>query len=311
MKLDPVSRAPVPAITGDDLIATVPSLADIANVEVENLFNLPSDYMAPELWIQLHRSVTQALEDERNAGVVISHGTDTLEETAWFLELTISSSKPVVVIGAQRNASSVDSDGPRNLLNGVRVCVCAEARSKGVMVVLNGQINAARDATKSHTSDVEAFKSGDAGYLGNLDDDRVVFYRQPTRKLFIPLVGEALPHVEIVCMYAGASGAMVRAAVSAGASGIVIQALGWGNVNIDMYEAIQDAIDDGVSVVISTRVHNGRVRPVYGFTGGGKTLKDIGAVFGDNLSPQKARILLMLALQTRTTANEMQALFDR
>lgn len=311
MKIDPVSQAPVPAITGEDLISTVPSLSTFAKVEVQNLSNVPSDYMGPELWIQLHRSVTSALEDEDTVGVIVSHGTDTLEETAWFLDLTVSSDKPVVLIGAQRNASSSDFDGPRNLLNGVRVCVCPEARDKRVMVVLNNQINAARDVTKSHTSDVEAFKSGDFGCIGNVDDDRVVFYRTPTRRLSIPLITETLPYVEIVTMFAGANGAMVRAAAKAGAIGIVVQALGWGNVNIEMYEAIRDVINDGVFVVISTRVQNGRVRPIYGFTGGGKTLKEIGAVFGDNLSPQKARILLMLALQSKSSQEEIQKLFDR
>jgi len=310
MKIDPVKKAPVPALSGDDLLATVPDLSAIATLRVNNLFNLPSDYMGPEQWTVLHRVVAESLAQEDVAGVIISHGTDTLEETAWFLDLTISSRKPMVLTGAQRNASAPDFDGPRNLLNAARVCVDPEAIGKGAMVVLNNQINAARDVTKSHTSDVEAFKSGDFGFLGTVDDDRVVFSRAPLRRQHVALVGE-LPEVAIVSMYGGADGSLIRFAAKAGARGIVVQALGWGNVSLAMYEAIDEVIRAGVCVVISTRVQNGRVRPVYGFAGGGKTLKEIGAIFADNLSPQKARILLMLALQGPTSGPALQALFDR
>ncbi len=314
MKIDPVKQAPVPAISGEDLVATVPEIAKVARVEVQNLSNVPSDYMDPERWAELQKAVTEALARPEVACVVVSHGTDTLEETAWFLDLTVASEKPIILVGAQRNASEKDFDGPRNLLNAARICVAPEARGKGAMIALNSQINAAREATKTHTSDVETFKSGDFGFLGVADSDRVIFSRSPTRRQHVPLklkAGEKLPYVEIIAMYGGADGGMVRAAVAAGAKGIVIQALGWGNVNIPMYEAIQQAIAKGIPVVISTRVPNGRVLPNYGFKGGGKTLQEAGAVFADNLSPQKARILLMLALQTTSKAADLQKLFDR
>lgn len=310
MKLDPATGAPVPALSGDALLAAVPGLADIATLRVNSLFNLPSDHIGPDQWVQLQRAVADALAQEDVVGAIVSHGTDTLEETAWFLDLTIASRKPVVVVGAQRNASAFDCDGPRNLLNAARVCLAGDAAGKGVLVVLNNQINAAREVTKTHTSDVEAFKSGDFGLLGTVDDDRVVFARCPARRQHLPLTGE-LPKVEIVPMYAGADGSMIRLAASSGAKGIVVQALGWGNVSLPMFEAIGQALREGVAVAISTRVPNGRVRPIYGFAGGGKTLNDAGAVFADNLSPQKARILLMLALQTRHTQASLQEVFDR
>ena len=311
MKIDPVKNAPVPALSGEDLVAGVPELAKIAEVRVESPFNLPSGYIDPERWVAIHKLVVKALASEEVAGAMISHGTDTLEETAYFLDLTVSSEKPIVLVGAQRNASERDFDGPRNLLNAARICVSPQARGKGAMITLNNQINAAREATKTHTSDVEAFKSGDSGFLGVVDYDRVVFARTPSRRQHITLKGTPLPRVDIVAMYAGADGTLLRAAVAAGAKGIVIQGLGWGNVNIPLFEAATEAIDRGIVVVISTRVPNGRVLPVYGVVGGGKTLKDAGAVFADNLSPQKARILLMLALQNTSSAAEIQALFDR
>ena len=311
MKIDPVKNAPVPAISGDDLLATVPEIAKVAKIEVQNLANVPSDYMGPELWVSLQKSVTEALARPEVSGVIVSHGTDTLEETAYFLDLTVKSEKPVILIGAQRNASEKDFYGPRNLLNAARICVDQEARGKGAMIALNNQINAAREVTKTHTSDVETFKSGDYGVLGNADNDRVIFYRTPLRRQHVALKGDTLPAVEIVSMYGGADGKLLRAAVAAGAKGIVVQALGWGNVNIALHDAIKETIAKGVPVVISTRVPNGRVLPNYGFVGGGKTLKDAGAVFADNLPPQKARLLLMLGLQNSSKAEDLQRLFDK
>src|SRR5205085_6082432 len=199
----------------------VPEIAQVARVEVENLSNVPSAYMDPDRWVQLHRSVTQALARPEVAGVIVSHGTDTLEETAWFLDLTVAGDKPVVLIGAQRNASERDFDGPRNLFNAARICVSPEARGKGAMIALNDKINAGREAVKTHTSDVETFKSGDLGYLGVADPDRVIFYRSPLRRMHLALKqlekDQKLPRVDIVTMYGGADGALIRASVAAGA----------------------------------------------------------------------------------------------
>ena len=312
MKIDPVKKAPVPAISGEDLLATVPDISKYARVEVENISNVPSDYMDAKLWIAVYKAAEKALARPEVAGVVVSHCTDTLEETAYFLDLTIKSNKPIVLIGAQRNASEHDFDGPRNLLNAVRICVSPEAKNKGTMIVLNNQINAAREVTKMHTSSVETFKSGDFGFLGYADVDRVIFYRAPLRRQNVPLNKDSLPYVEIVAMYGGADGSMIRAAVANGANGIVVQALGWGNMNIPMYNAVKEAIAKGVPVVISTRVPTGRVLPVYGYEGGGKTLKDAGAILADDLSPQKARLLLMLLIQNdvKDTA-QIQKSFDK
>jgi len=314
MKIDPVKKAPVPAISGEDLVATVPEIAQVAHMEVQNLSNVPSSYMDADRWVQLQKAVAEALARPEVAGVIVSHGTDTLEETGWFLDLTTESEKPIVLIGAQRNASERDFDGPRNLLNAARICVDRGARGKGAMIALNNNINAARDAVKTHTSDVETFKSGDLGFLGAVDYDRIVWYRAPARRQHVPVRlrdGEHLARVDVIATYAGADGALVRAAVAAGAKGLVVQALGWGNVSIPTYQAIKEVIGKGIPVVISTRVWNGRVLPNYGYEGGGKTLQQAGAIFGDNLSPQKARILLMLALQTTSDPKQIQQLFDR
>lgn len=310
MKQDPITGAPVPALSGADLLTSVPALRQIARIAVESPFNVPSTYMDPERWMQTRELVSRALKDPDVSGVIVSHGTDTLEETAWFLDLTVNSDKPIILVGAQRNASEADSDGPRNLLNAVRVCIDANARGKGAMIVMNGQINAAREVTKTHTSDLETFKSGDFGFLGTVDHDRVVFYREPARRQHIMIDDGLLPRVDIIPVYAGADASLLNSAVAVGARGLVIQAAGWGNVNVVLSEAIREAISRGIVVVISTRVPNGRVLPMYGFEGGGLTLKNSGSVFADNLSPQKARILLMLGLHKNMNSEQIQRLFD-
>ncbi len=311
MKIDPEKKAPVPAISGEDLLATVPEVAGLAKMAVHNISNVPSGYMDPPRWVELQKAVAAALAKPEVAGVIVSHGTDTLEETAYFLDLAVKSDKPVVLIGAQRNASEKDFDGPRNLLNAVKICVSPEAKNKGVMLVLNNQINAAREVTKTHTSDVETFKSGDFGFLGVVDNDRVIFSRAPLRRQYVAMIKDEMPRVDIVVTYGGNDDTQIKAATAAGAKGIVVEALGWGNVNPATYEAVKEAISKGVVVAISTRVYNGRVLPHYGYVGGGKTLKDAGAVFCDNLSPQKARLLLMLALQHTQKAAEIQVYFDK
>ncbi|MDR0225161.1 MAG: asparaginase [Burkholderiaceae bacterium] len=312
MKIDPVRNAPVPAISGDDLLATVPDVGRFARIEVNNLSNVPSDYMDPARWVQLSQAVQAALARPEVAGAIVSHGTDTLEETAFWLDLTVQSSKPVVLIGAQRNASVPDFDGPRNLLNAVRIAVDPQARDKGAMLAMNNQINAARYVTKTHTANVETFRSGEFGLLGEVYLDRVRFASVPARRQHIALQAQSMPEVEIFPMYGGANGQALRQAVDRGVKGIVIDALGMGNMNVPMLEATRYAISKNVPVVVSTRVHNGRVMPSYGFEGGGKTSFEAGAVMADDLRAPKARILLMLALQAGVKGQkDLQAVFDR
>ena len=265
--------------------------------------------MGPEQWVLLQRAVNAELAREEVAGVIVSHGTDTMEESAWFLDLTLDSPKPVVLVGAQRNASEADFDGPRNLFNAVRICLSNEAREKGVVICLNDQIYAAREASKTSTSEVATFKSGDFGFLGQVDPDAVRFYRSPARRQFLPLGEDTLPRVDIVPSYAGADGILIRAAVEAGARGVVMSALGCGNVPRAQYDAIRDVVACGVVVVIASRVPNGRVFPLYGYEGGGRSLADAGAVYADNLSPQHSRVLLMLGIHRGMDAKAIARLF--
>ena len=297
MKIDPVTKGVVPAITGDDLMQSVPEADKYARIEVNNFAKMSANYITNDWWARLTQAVQEALDRPEVAGVVVAQGTDTMEETAYWLDLTVNSEKPVVLIGAQRNASSPDFDGPRNLLNAIRIAVAPEARGMGVMVAMNNQINAARSVTKTHTANVETFQGGNFGWLGEVWDDKVLFSRAPLRRRHIPITAKTWPTVHIFPMYAGADGMVIRHAVDNGTQGIVVQAVGMGNMNISMFEAVKYALGKGVPVVIATRVPNGRTMPVYGFEGGGKTTFDAGAVMAGDLNPQKAKILLTLLLQ--------------
>jgi len=310
MKNDPVTGAPVPALSGADLVGAVPKLADVARIEVTEFSNVPSDYMGPDLWPGLSRKVDELLARPDIAGAVVLHGTDTLDQTAYFLDLTLRSAKPVVMVGAQRNASDADADGSRNLLNAVRQILSPDATDMGVTVTLNHHINAAREVRKTHTSNVETFNSGDAGTLGYVDEDRVVFSRKSLRRQTLP-IPERMPRIDLVAMYAGTDGAQVRQSADGGAEAIVVEAYGFGNVNAAMHDAIQYAIAKGVPVVVATKVHNGRALPVYGFKGGGNTLLKAGAVFADDLTPDKARVLALLAIPLTKDRAALQKHYDR
>ena len=309
-RFDPEAGALRAALTGEELVRAVPELATIARMSVEQIANVNSWDMTPAIWRQLEARANALLAEPDVAGVLVTHGTDTLEETAYFLDLTVRSDKPVVLVGAQRSAMETDSDGPRNLLNAVRVAVSPEAVGKGTLVVMNGQINAARDVTKTNTLDPETFQTLSFGLLGIADVQEVRFYRAPTRRQTIPLRPEdRLPTVEIVYEYAGSDGRVIRALLEQGTlEGLVVAGVGLGHASSGSVAAIREVRARGIPVVTSTRVLTGRVVPLYS---NNVELLDAGVVLADNLNPQKARVLLMLAMTRSTDTAALQAYFNR
>ena len=311
-KQDPAKGGYVAALSAEDLVAAVPAIKKIAQIQAEQISNIPSQDMTPEIWLRLAGRVNELLARPEITGIVVTHGTNTLEETAYFLDLTTVGVKPVILVGAQRPASDTDSDGPRNLLDAIRVAVASEAASKGVMVVMNGQINAARDVTKTNTNRVETFRGLEFGQLGVVDVQRVRFYRAPLRRETFTVDSKTrLGRVDIVAGYAGADGLLIRSLLRDNSvQGLVISALGLGNVPGSMFDAIQEARSRGIPVVISTRVPTGRVFPLSAAKGSALELQKIGCVLADDLSPQKARILLMLALTKTRNPEALQKYFD-
>lgn len=306
--IDPATGRPAAQLTDETMRAAIPVLDKVARVEVERFSLIPSTAMGPDVWVKLATRVNEILQEPEIAGVVITHGTDTMEETALFLDLTVASNKPVVLTGAQRSSSAKDADGPVNVLNAVRIAASKDAVGKGVLVAMNGEINAAREVTKSNTWAVETFRSGELGYLGYADPDKVIFYRAPLRRKTLPF-DKIRPRVDIVPFYGGADAKFIKAAIQAKVDGIVVAGTGVGNVNPEFDAAIKEAISKGIAVVVATRVPNGSAFPWYDEVGGGGNLASYGAVFADNLSPQKARILLMLALGVTQDPKKLQEIF--
>ena len=310
-RIDPATGLAMPALSGQDLLACLQPFGDVGAVEIHDVLRVASTQIGLDDWLAIHQRVQELARRDDVAGIVIAHGTSTLEETAWFLDLTVATDKPIVVTGAQRNTSEPDCDGPRNLYNALLICRCEQARGQGVLVALNDHINAAREATKSHTLDVETFQSGEWGFLGAIVRQQVRFHRRACRRLHVPLRAKALPQVDIVPMYVGASGAALRAALQDGAAGIVVQAVASGHVNEALYEAVVEARQRGIPVVLSTRIPRGGTRAGYGFAGSSQRMLDHGAVLAGDLSPWKARILLMLAIQAgKADTAQLRQLFE-
>lgn len=293
----------VAAASGEELLSAVPELSGIADVRVEDLFKIGGYLMAPEDMLVVARRVRELSGDEAVAGIVVTHGTDTMEETAYTVDLLHDGEQPVVFTGAQRNAAVADTDGPRNLADAVRVAADPDARGLGPVIVMDGSVEAAREATKVHTSAVRAFASPGHGPVGAVSDDAVRVFGRRIRPLNLARNVSAVPRVDLIKLSAGIDGTFLRAAREAGARGIVIEAFGIGNANHEVLAEVKRSVGAGIAVMVVSRCPEGYVAPVYG-NGGGHDLKEAGAVFGGSLSGQKARILLGIALATADTTGK-------
>ena len=303
-------------LTADELVALIPSLDRHAVVETEQFANLPSSSLTVDQWLALARRLNAHFAERPDlAGIVVTSGTDTLEETAYFLNLTVKSDRPVVVVGAMRMPDDPGYDGAANLLHGVRVAASPASRGRGVVVVLNNQIHAARDARKTHAQRLDSFDSGPHGVLGVVDADRIVYYRRPgrrhTRRTEFDVSALArLPRVDILMSYLGAPGDLITAARERGAEGLVIAAGGAGSTTPSQLDAISALIEDGVVVVVTTRTGAGRVPARRPRLDEPDPPFAPNRVAGEDLSPVKARVLLMLALTKTRDGAEIQRMFS-
>ena len=299
------------ALTIDQLLARVPEVERFARVTTEQVENVVSSAFGPVHWVKLVKRINTIFRDEPEvAGVAITHGTLTLEETAYFLNLTVKSDRPVVVTGAMRPTTALGTDAVTNILDCVRVAASPDSIGKGVLVVLNNEIQAAREVTKTDSYRVETFQTPHFGFLGYSDSDhKVVFYRSPTRQHtyqteFNMDALEDLPRVDIVYAYAGGDGVALRALVEAGAEGIVLAGFGSGATPSDMQKAAEEAVKQGVFVVRASHAGTGRVVST-------PRNRRSGLIPSDNLSPKKARILLMCALTVSRDRQRIEEMFTR
>ncbi|MDR3602778.1 MAG: asparaginase [Desulfosporosinus sp.] len=298
----------VPAVSGHELIESIPELAQEAAWEICDFSNVASCNIGPKQMRMLAMEVERHfLLDPLLKGVIITHGTDTLEETAYFLDVAIRDSRPVILTASQRDASESDSDGPRNLRNAMRIALDPRAVNRGVVIALNEEIHAARDVRKLHTSHVDAFHSGDVGALGSIDTGEVVWHRkaEPTVKLGVP---ERLAEVVISKAYTGMPPNSLRAMVQAKTDALVVEAFGRGNLPPQLIREISDIVENGIPTVITSRCLFGRTAPVYGYPGGGADLERVGAWFSADLSTEKVRIFLSIALGQGLDTKELKQL---
>lgn len=294
----------------DVLIKAVPQIKKLADVSGEQVANVGSQDMNDKVWLKLGKRVNEILEDPKVDGVVITHGTDTMEETAYFLNLVVRSDKPVVVTGSMRPSTSLSADGPLNVYNAVAIAANPKARGRGVLVAVDDDIHSAHDIVKTHTTDIGTFRSGEAGLVGGVLMGAPIWYREPEQihtaesKLGIDGV-DKLPRVDIIYAHANMSPDMITSAVDNGAKGLVIAGVGDGNLTAPALEAVKSAVKKGTVVVRSSRVNFGVVRRDI-------EVKDdeVGTVASMELNPPKARVLLQLALLKTQDPKKVQDYFN-
>ena len=314
-------------LTAEELAKSMPGLERAATLTYEQFANVASSQISIEQWLQLARRVNELFAADRElAGIVVTSGTDTLEETAFFLHLTVKDPRPVVVVGSMRNPSTLGYEGAANLLEGVRVAASPAARGKGALVVLNDEINSARDVTKTDALRLQTFRSPTHGLLGIVDRDRVVFFREilqrhTAKSEFDVAQIPALPRVDVVMVYQGATGDVIKALVDLGAKGLVVAGAGAGATSGTQNEGLDYAAEKGVFIVTSTRTGAGRIAPTNRGQGGqgqgnppsltpAQQRRRAFSISAEDHIPVKARILLMLALARTQNRDEIQRIFS-
>ena len=298
MTVNKNTNAATPSLSSTDIMSLVHHIKDFAEVELLDFSAVPGPHMTPEMMMELKILVQKKCEHSEISGVVVTHGTDNLEETAYLLELTLNTSKPVVVTGSMRNASELGYDGPSNLASAILTAIDDNSTNRGVLVVLNDEINNAREVTKTHTMSLDTFKSLEFGPLGIVDSNHVIYYRNQSVKSSHISTETIESDVALIKIASGMDARMLEFLVDQNVKGIVLEAMGRGNVPPSVMPGIKKAIDANIPVVLVSRNPLGRIMPSYGYEGGGLSLKEAGVIMASNLNGQKARIALMLALST-------------
>jgi L-asparaginase len=307
-RFDPQSGRTVASARGEDLLARVPELASVCDLEIDDFATVSSFDMSVGLAFGLARRINRQLARPEVAGVVVTHGTDTMEESCYLADLLLESEKPAVFTGAQRAHDDPLPDGPKNLLSAARTAAAPEAAGLGAVICFADQIHAARDVTKVSTSALAAFHSYDKGALGEVDGARVILHRRPTRRRTFQL--DQMPELQIPLfrLALGFDVKIVERVLDLGVDGLVVEAFGRGNAPAALVPVVERAVGMGLPVVITSRCPTGRVEPIYG-KGGGKDLLDAGAIFAGDLRGPKARLLLLVLLAAADTRARIREVF--
>ena len=309
MMIDEKTGGAIPRFSGKELLGKIPEANKLANITCYDFGKYPGPHMTPELMFKLSRTINKLLSKNKFDGVIVTHGTDTLEETAYLLDLTIKTETPIVVIGSMKNSSEKDWDGPQNLIDAIHVCLNPNCKNVGVLVCLNGEINAASEVTKIYTEQIDSFRSLDFGALGFVEYGKVILNRLP-RKLETIKTKKIITNVDLLTVYAGMDEKFFRYSAQSNARGLVVEALGVGNVPPAAFEGIKYVTEKNIPVVLVSRCPAGETLDIYGYPGAGKWLNKIGVIFADYLNGQKARIKLMLALGITRDRVKLKKLFS-
>ena len=294
MRVDPERGGAVPTLSGEEIVRMVPGIDRVARLEVREFGRYPGPHMTIERMWELRAAILGAVQEGFEA-VVVTHGTDTIEETAYLLDRSLPAVVPVVVTGAMRNSSELSWDGPINLMSAVQVAASPESRGRGTMVSMDERIVQGAEVVKTHTDEFGTFQSPNWGPLGIVDKGHVLYYRESRRKPTLAPDEPVVP-VDLVKIVAGADSRLIEASLESGARGIVLEAMGRGNVPPDVVPGVRRWTEAGRPVVVTSRSLRGRVLDTYAYMGGGHVLREMGAIFADHLTGQQARIELMLAL---------------
>ncbi|TQR19793.1 asparaginase [Psychrobacillus vulpis] len=284
-------------------------LKQYANVIEIEAFNLPSPHITPKEMFLLKQIVDKYIQEQNIDGVVITHGTDTLEETAYFLDLTVDTTIPIVLTGAMRSSNEIGSDGLYNLVSAIKVACSDDAKNKGVLVVLNDEIHTAENVTKTHASNVSTFQSPQYGPIGFISKSIVHFHHSPNHRTVFP-IQNITKRVALFKVYAGMEPDLLESSIELGYDGIVLEGLGQGNVPPSLVSIIEDIIKKDIPIVLVSRCFNGIAQDVYGYVGGGKVLKKQGVLFAQGLNGQKARLALLIALNHPNPKNAIDQIFS-
>lgn len=309
MRHDPSAGGAVPQLSGRDILAATPTMSQIAEVRPEDWGAFPGPHMSTERMWALRNRIGELVNDSSVDGIVVTHGTDTLEESAYLVARSLPAAKPIVFTGAMRAASDPGWEGPANLIDSVRVAASPDADGYGSLVVMDGRIFAGVDVTKVHTHLLGAFESPGLGPVGVIDDENVIFRRTlpPPPHTLAP--AQLASPVDILYAWPGADSRLLDASRK-DARGVVVAGLGRGNVPPTMVAGMLRWIDEGKPVVLTSRASRGRVGRTYGYPGGGRRLAEIGVIFAGSRRPQQARIDLMLALGFGLEIPELRELFE-
>lgn len=310
MKRDEKIKAAVPAMSGEEILQMTPGIESIAEIHFLNFSMIPGPHMTPEKMFELSKTIQHKLNVEGFDGVVVTHGTDSLEETAYLVDLTSSSEKPIVFVGAMKSSSELGWDGPVNLIAAVYAAISDEACNRGVLVVMNNEIHSAAQVTKTNTHTLDTFKSVDFGPIGFIDNDKAYFYHNYTKRQFIPS-NTIDSRVDLIKTGCGMDDRLLRFCVDSGAHGIVIEGMGRGNIPPLMVAGVEYALKKDIPVVLVSRCLMGKVLDSYGYPGAGKELTQRGVILGDNLPGQKARIKLMVALGLTNKVSDIKDIFEK